>query len=743
MSTQTTPRPKARNSAELTTKSIQVVLLCLGGLLLTAAVIVFTAVAWRQMGDGGRLTVLAGFTGLLLAVPLALTRFRLWATAETLAAIATLALWCSALAGYYLYLPTGTGLTASEVAAWTTPVLIAATGYRIAARVSSPGWALLPLAAAGASFAAVAGVLGAALNMLVIGAVLAGAAWTVKAVPTRHTRSDQWSARLLACAAIVTVFLAGLRVAFGLDAAFLPVVAASTCLLASIGLLATVHAHREGASAATLAIGASATGALLIAAWVLAIRSADPMLALPAFALLAVAIVAAGAWTDPLGPDWLPLTAAAATGIASLGTLGIVLTDSYELTSFFGAAALALAAAPIFPAPLRAALRQAAATAGLAILVACVVMSLPALAITFGYPPAWALRWETPAIALACAVGLPTVPRGWRLDFLAATAAVAALALGGLWEHPWAPTVSLGLITLAALTVAFASRGGARRCVGWVGAYAALALMFLAAVPSLLDERGVEPDPVVLLAAAAGSVLLAAALLAPGRGGPDRAIAQAGGHAFVLVSLLARLPTFLADSEPLPVSFPLGFLVYAAAFAVAAWAKPARRVGYVFGAFAAAAVAHLLLMHRGSVSDMEAYTVPPAAALLAIGLWLLRRDPRTGSWTALAPALAIGFAPTLALSFGPDGAPLRRVLVGAAAVAVLLIAANRRWQAPMVMGAIVLAALSVNELVLLWSVVPKWVPLAVGGAVLIAAGATLEQRRRDLARLSGSVKAMR
>ena len=59
------------------------------------------------------------------------------------------------------------------------------------------------------------------------------------------------------------------------------------------------------------------------------------------------------------------------------------------------------------------------------------------------------------------------------------------------------------------------------------------------------------------------------------------------------------------------------------------------------------------------------------------------------------------------------------------------------------LATVVLTVLAVNEIVLVWSLVPKWAPLSVGGAILIAAGATLEQRRRDLARLSRSVKAMR
>ncbi|WP_026922312.1 SCO7613 C-terminal domain-containing membrane protein [Glycomyces arizonensis] len=754
MSTQITPPhasggPQAGDAtrrrggrAEITAKSVQVVLLCLGGLLLTAAVIVFTAVAWREMGDGGRLAILAGFTGLLLAVPMALTRFRLWATAETLAAIATLALWCSALAGYYLYLPAGTGLTAASVAAWTTPVLIGATGYRIAARVSSPGWALLPVAAAGASFAAVADVFEAALHMVVIGAVLAGAAWTVRALPTRHTRSDQWSARILACAAIVTVFLAGLRVAFGLDASLLSAVAAATCLAASAGALATVHVRREGASVSALAVIASTTGALVVAAWILTVRSADPAMIFPAFLLMAVVIAALAAWTDPDGPVWLPLAAAAASVIVSLGTLGVVLTDAYEATSYFGAAVLAAAVAPVFPAALRTALRRAAAAVGAAVLAWCAALALWTVPVAFGAEPSWLPGWEVSAIALVSAVGLPMVPKRWRLDFLTVIAAIAVLAAGGLWERPWAPAASFALVTAAALIVAIGSSGLVRRCIGWVGAYTWAAAAILAAYSQSSGDA--DPALFAFVGVAAGAVLLIVALTAPMGRGPDRVAARIGAHAFIGLHLLWSLTTVQPMSgEPLSVFVPAGFVVYAAALAVAAWAAPAYRVGHVFAAFGAATAAHLLLAARGGVADLEYYTVPPAVLLFGIGLWLLRRDPERGSWTALAPALAVGFGPSLALSFGPDGEPLRRVLVGAAALAVLLVASARRWQAPLVIGALVLAALSVNELVLLWGRVPKWIPLAVGGAVLITAGATLEQRRRDLARLRNGLKEMR
>ena len=752
MTTQSTPPhasgglqgPRDRRT-EITTKTLQIGLLTLGGLLLTSAVVVFTAVAWREMGDGGRLTVLAGFTGLLLAVPPVLTRFRLWATAETLAAIATLALWCSALAGYYLYLPTGAGLTAASVASWTTLVLIGAAGYRIAARVSAPGWALLPLAAAGASFAAVADAFAAALHMVLIGAVLAGTAWTVRALPSRHTHSDQWSARALLCAAGVTVFLGGLRAAFGLDTSAVAIAAAGLCLLASVGVLATVHTHREGASKAAVAIGASATGMLVVAACVLASRSSEPVLAVPVFLLLAVVITAVVAMGDADGPSELSLTASALSGIVSIGTLGVVLTDAYELTSFFGATALALALARAFPGPLRSALRWAAALTGTAVLGWCSALALSALPLAFGSAPVPLLTWEIPAVTMACAVGLPLAPASLRREAAAVLASVSVLAAGGLLDAVWTSSVSLGALALIALAIALTARRAALRCAGWVATYVWAAIAVAAARYG--DLGGADPALFAFVGAVTGSALLVVALTVPADGGPGRAVSLTGAHLFTGASLLWSLAVFgsasLWDGQRLSVFVPMGFTAYGASLAVAAWTARAHRVGHVLGSFGAVTAAYLLLTARGAVSGLEYYTVPPSLLLLGIGLWLLRRDPARGSWAALGPALAVGFAPSLALSFGPDGEPLRRVLVGAAALAVLLLAASRRWQAPLVIGAAALAALSVNEMVLLWSLVPKWIPLAVGGAVLIVAGATLEQRRRDLARLSGSVKAMR
>ncbi|HEX2416583.1 MAG TPA: hypothetical protein VHJ83_00475, partial [Micromonosporaceae bacterium] len=66
----------------------------------------------------------------------------------------------------------------------------------------------------------------------------------------------------------------------------------------------------------------------------------------------------------------------------------------------------------------------------------------------------------------------------------------------------------------------------------------------------------------------------------------------------------------------------------------------------------------------------------------------------------------------------------------------------RRRQAPVVVGGAVLALLSVRELVSLWELLPRWLPLAAAGLILLTLGATYEQRRRDARRLRDALGRM-
>ncbi len=148
---------------------------------------------------------------------------------------------------------------------------------------------------------------------------------------------------------------------------------------------------------------------------------------------------------------------------------------------------------------------------------------------------------------------------------------------------------------------------------------------------------------------------------------------------------------------------------------------------------------------RLALSDVdapEAYTVPTALALLAVGLLRRRREPAYRSWHAYAPGLGLALVPSLVRAV-TDAGELRPFLLGVAALAVLGVGVARRLQAPLVIGATVLAVDATVQLApylaTAYDAVPRWVTIGVVGLLLLAAGATFEQRLRDLRRMSRHV----
>jgi hypothetical protein len=143
----------------------------------------------------------------------------------------------------------------------------------------------------------------------------------------------------------------------------------------------------------------------------------------------------------------------------------------------------------------------------------------------------------------------------------------------------------------------------------------------------------------------------------------------------------------------------------------------------------------------------EAYTLPAALIGLAAGLWAVRRNRGLSSWAALAPGLAAAFLPSLALTFDEEGSPLRPLLLGIAALGVTVAGAGTRRQAPFALGAVTVALVAIRQiwpyLPMVLAAVPTWVPLALGGLLLVALGATYEQRRNDLRRARAAVGRMR
>ncbi|GIJ57205.1 SCO7613 C-terminal domain-containing membrane protein [Virgisporangium aurantiacum] len=367
--------------------------------------------------------------------------------------------------------------------------------------------------------------------------------------------------------------------------------------------------------------------------------------------------------------------------------------------------------------------------------------------------------------ALAAATALdapwPTVP---IISLAGGLASLLLLALMPPARRPWPPVAgvlavcgvgaglagslatramtlaALGAVVVVAAVCGGAGRTRAARVAGWLTAAAsgtALAYASGAAVDlatHLIAYR--------VLLAAASALAIAAALeawrqpAAPTRVIEARAL-EAAAHAAATVAVLLTIGHIGAAAG---VCVLWGLAIGLRAL-VRGQSADARRYRVV-AATAVELVAYWLLLADNDVSLIEAYTVP-AAAVAGLAGWLAaRRRPGLSSWTAYGPALIAAFAPSVAVVLPGPGMPLRRLALGVAAVAVVLIGARWRLRAPFVVGGAVLAVVAAHEVALVWDLIPRWAPLAAAGLALVAVATTYERRRRDLARLVGAVGRM-
>ncbi|MER5553337.1 hypothetical protein ABT001_17005 [Streptomyces sp. NPDC002793] len=745
------PRPYAPPAAPA--HGTQNVLLVLGGLLLTVAAIAFTLFSWGEMGIAGRSAVLAAVTAGALLAPAPLLRRALPSTAEAMACLALVLTVLDAVALHAVAAPESDGLVFTAVASavlaavWTAygllfgrlrvplPAAVVAgqlplvfTAWAAGASGAGFGWALLVTAAADVAVALwgrglavrVTACVGALLTGLVSSALGLGLSVTADGAAgavgpaalllagTAVAVAGAWRApKGTAVLGGVVAGLAAVAGVGGVPGAELPwgwAVAVYLLCGAALSVVLRMRVPRPVASGVLGASAAVVAGAVLWAAPVVAA------------ALLGPVTVAAEVWSGA------PVGFRGALG-ASVPWPGSVASPVVLALAAGLAAALHVRWPRALPERGRGAAAAGAAVLGWG--------AVPALLAVADVPYAVAVAVEL----LLVAVSLALVVRR-AADALAVTCLVCALVaagsvgLLGLASEPATYAVHGALLVLFAGAAAGATVPAVRSVL--VCAAVLCAIVVTAATGASLGWGAADTAPLVLVVTAA-TVLLGARTR-------TSAVAVPGELAGAFAALVA---VGLAVTDAPSLALVLGLC---GVLATATALRPERRrvAGYPAAAlFVAAAWVRLA---ASGVTDPEAYTLPVSVAAFAVGYLRRRRDPAASSWVAYGPALSMTMVPSLVVAWG-DPHWLRPLLLGVAALVVTLVGARLRLRAPLVLGGSVLALDGLHELaphvVQVFDALPRWAPPALAGLLLLAVGATYEQRLRDARRVRESFGRMR
>jgi len=436
--------PEAGLRPEASSRSVQNILLTLGGLLIGLAAAVFIAVATTFLDDTARAAILVLATVLVLFVPPFLLRGELTSTAETLT---TVGLVMVPLAGYAfwnidpirnIFDPPGTtftGLilagTAAVAAAYRTMTGLTAPRYVAVGAlqpvvpllaypwiVSPAGWALVLAAVAALDLALEFGLSRSTLPtarwlrevVWVLHGAAIGAALVYSVVALADAKT--LSSAALAAATLVGSATIGLVGALTLRQRPLPDVAAGVMTLALIGSASRVATVALPGRALVLIAGAVAVAGLVVRALPDTARRGPQYAA--SGALGVVGVVVAGA---ALRAAAAPIRAVLPVWHADLGAYAARLADAVQPAGWqivAAAALLTVAAALAVPEHLA----REATVAGVA------VTALAA-------PASLGLAWgTTPWVLLLAAVGIGAAGLGAPTDQAARVHVGAALVVG-------------------------------------------------------------------------------------------------------------------------------------------------------------------------------------------------------------------------------------------------------------------------------------------------------------------------
>ncbi|WP_256096489.1 SCO7613 C-terminal domain-containing membrane protein [Streptomyces sp. LUP30] len=725
------PFPSRR--PETTAPGVQNVLLLLGGILLTVAAMVFTLVSWGHLGIAGRSAVLGAVTLAVLGAPVALLRRGLRSTAES---VAGLGLALTALDAYALHEAAFTAADGTTYAAAAATVLATLWAVYGTALTALPGTAALRLPRPAAL---TAGQLPLPLWALAAGggahSVTAAALLTAAFDAAVGLRVAQRSVRTVAVGCALATGGWGAAAAVGLSleatgpgeatrAAVLLALAAAVALC--VARFAPHPGFVSGGALAGALCGVAGLGGVL--------RASTPGdWTVPGYLACGIALVGVVrgpeavrrgvVWASGLVQAGAVLWAAPAVGVTLLGPaarLGHIwsgapadaraavtvdaLWPPYTVTAPLLLAAVAVVLATAVP---DGEWRPRARTAALTLLCAAVVVAPAALELPYaaalfvpGVTAAALLAHKTrttAGFALLVSLGLAFLSLATETATLTVLAVLTAMFAGAAWRGR-ATAVSAGASLVCATALAVAAGAAA----GWRPEHIALLVLLVPVVAALVAPRiDDRVTTVVVEAVGAGAGL------------------SAVGLAVLDPPLLALVLALCA--------------VIAAGTAV----RPdRRRAGYA--AVALFVLASWVRLASWQVGLAEAYTLPVTVPALLVGALRRRRDPAASSWTAYGPGLAATLLPSLAVAWGDPGWA-RPLLLGASALLVTLLGARHRLQAPLVLGGSVLTLDALHELapylVQVTDALPRWAPPALAGLLLLALGATYEQRLRDVRRV--------
>ncbi|MEV6457856.1 hypothetical protein AB0M66_04355 [Streptomyces albidoflavus] len=752
------PAPAVPSGSATGGPGAQHVLLILGGLLLAVAAIAFTLFSWGELGIAGRSVVLAGVTAGALGAPVLLLRRGLGATAESVGAVALLLTVLDAYALHAAVLPEADGAGYAAFASGVLAAGWAAYGVGVG-RLRLP----LPAAVVAGQFPLVLGAWAAGGSALVIGWALlvtaAGSVVVAARVPGLAVRATAWSGAGVTWAGGLLIGLGESVSASGpLDAA-----APGVLLLgaAAVALRAVWRAPQEmavtGGVVAGLAAVAGVGGVLRTEvpwSWAVVVYLVCGAALAP---VARIAVVPRTVRGGVLG------AAAGVTGVAVLAVLpsaaatllgpAAVLTGLWagapdgtrELAAGAGAwpdalsvPVVLLVAAVLLGAVYASLVHEGREPAGWtgaagAGAVGLVSAAVPVLLVSADVAYAAALVVDLLLVAglLAAAVAVRRVPAAAGGTALWCAVAVAAHAgLLALAAEP-ATYAVFGLLLVLFAASAARSREAVARSLTLVLSVVCALVVASAAGASL--ELGAPRTAVLVLVVPAAVVVLGLWVRTPAVVVP----LEAGAGFAALVAL------GLAVTDGAYLSLVLALCgVLAAATAV----RPERRPGAGYLAAGLFATATWVRLVSAGVTHPEAYTLPVSVIACAVGLLRRRTDPEASSWTAYGPGLGVTLGPSL-LALWSDPHWQRPLLLGAAALAVTVTGAVRRLQAPLLLGGGTLALVALHELAphvaQVFDALPRWSVPALAGLLLLALGATYEQRLRDARRLREHLGRMR